>query len=154
MASPFVLPTLPRWRLLLTASGVLGLRPDGQQAFATDDCGEVLDALDPADPQTESVALCAAALLGISPPVHSLVTIIAPATELPALATLVTLHGFTPSATWSPDTIAAYVLADWPTPSIAALLRRLPPHLPLIMVHPTSLPEAIPTLASAHDRLS
>lgn len=148
MSSPFVLPTLPRWRLLLTAAGVLGLRPDGQQAFATDDCGEIIDALDRADPQAESVALCAAALLGVSPPAHPLVTVIAPAHDVPALTTLATLHGFTPTTTHAPAAIAAYVLARWPTALITASLTALPSHLPLIMIHPASLPEPMALDAS------
>lgn len=146
MPMPFVLPTLPRWRLLLTAQGVLGLHPNGQTAFDTNDLGTVLDTLDPADPCAESVALCTAALLGVSPSSRPPVTVIAPSDTQASLTTLATLHGFAPSEELTTPLLAAYVLAVWPTMTMTAALAGLSPSLPLIMVHPASLPDAVPAM--------
>ena len=143
MPTPFVLPTLPRWRLLLTAGGVIGLRPDGQKAFDTDDLGTVLDALDPADPCAESVALCTAALFGVSPSSRTPVTVIAPPDTQASLTTLAMLHGFVPTEELSEPLLAAYVLAVWPTATMSACLAALSPALPLILVHPASLPDPV-----------
>ncbi len=146
MPTPFVLPTIPRWRLLLTADGVIGLHPDGQKAFDTNDLGTVLDALDPADLCAESVALCTAALLGVSPSSRTPVAVIAPPDTQASLTTLATLHGFVPSEELIEPLIAAYVLAVWPTVTMTAALAALSPRLPFIMVHPASLPDAVPSM--------
>ncbi len=143
MPTPFVLPTLPRWRLLLTAGGVIGLRHDGQKAFDTDDLGTVLDALDPADPCAESVALCTAALLGVSPSSRTPVTIIAPPDTQASLTTLAMLNGFVPTEDLLALSTCAYVLAVWPTTIMSACLAALSPALPLILVHPASLPDPV-----------
>ena len=150
MSTPFVLPTLPRWRLLLTAGGVIGLRPDGQKAFDTDDLGTVLDALDSADPCAESVALCTAALFGVSLSLCPPVTVIAPPNAQVSLTTLATLHGFTLSEDRFNLSTCAYVLAVWPTATMSAALAALSPALPLILVHPASLPDAVSPMRLHH----